>query len=363
MEENQAKTVIERAGYKVKELKFIPEGRSHDVFDIVLNDGDCLIARFEKPRDSFSGQRRDFHFNGVISLEREAYLCSLVREEADLPAPKVKGIYQIENFNFLLVEKMPGIPWKNFLEQNNYSLQAYLASLEYLGADIAKAQRVSFNSFGGIMAGRVIEPPRITGFSSRLESVLSLKIRREEEAKALRPTELSEVKRYFKKELQEVSDGLKGSLSKPILVLTDIHPMNFLVDEKGKPSGYFDLEFCQAGHPALEMYYLGLQLFNYFNKNTFALGKKAFFTSYCTESGTYNPENPLNQKLENLLCAGQTLTAVTAYHNVKDGVRDTWSNEFKEVLFKAISSGEADAVAYANIIRQKTQQPSQPTLP
>lgn len=360
MEENQAKTLIERAGYEVKKLKFIPEGRSHDVFDIGLNDGDCLIARFEKPRGSFGGQRRDFHYNGVISLEREAYLCSLVREEASLPAPKVRGIYQIENFNFLLVEKMPGIPWKNFLEQNNYSLQAYLNSLEYLGADIAKAQRVSFNSFGDIVAGRVIEPPGITGFSSRLEPVLSLKIRREEEAKALRPRELSKVKHYFEKELQEVSDGLKGSLSKPILVLTDIHPMNFLVDEKSKPSGYFDLEFCQAGHPALETYYLGLQLFNYFDEETFHRAQAAFYQGYHDNGGVYAPETTLNRNLEALLCAGHTLSAVTAYHNVKDGLRDTWSSEFKESLFGIINQGEMNYVAFADVIRQKTKQPKKP---
>ena len=111
------------------------------------------------------------------------------------------------------------------------------------------------------------------------------------------------------------------------------------------------------------MYYLEVQLFNYFNRNTAALARDAFYKGYRKSGGEYEPDDPINKELETILAAGQTLTAVTAYHGVRDGVRDRWSAQFKEILFDVITSGSMDTVAYADVIRQKTQQPSQPTLP
>ncbi len=362
MDSDKAASLLKAKGYEIISISLIPEGRSHDVFDASLAGGRSVIARFEKPSQNRQ-PRRDFQYNGLISLERENYLCSLVRETAGLPAPKIESLFVVDDQKFAVAEKLPGKHWKSFLEEKNYSQQVYVSSLELLGADIAQAQRVRFDSFGDIMMDSVIEPAGVTNFALRLGSLLQLKIDREEKTNALSPRELFEVKQYFVDQLNCLYPPLEKTKLASHLILTDLHPMNYLVDDSGKPSGYFDLEFCQAGHPALEIYYLGLQLFNYFNPENATLAQDAFYRGYRENGGQYDPLDVTNRKLETVLSAGQTLTAVTAYHGVKDGVRDTWSTQFKEILFDAISSDTMDTAAYAGVIRQKTRQPTQPSLP
>jgi hypothetical protein len=358
MEEEQAKRLIELNGYKIGDIKNIAEGQGHDNFNVVLADGQELVARFAKETRKVNGQRRDPQYNGRISLSREAYMCGLVRDKAQLPAPEVMGLHETDGIEFLMMEKMPGKHWKEFLEENNYALSAYLSSMQLLGADIASAQKINFDSYGDIMQGGRIDPGMIN-LAERLEQIMSLKLQREGSMESLTPDELQEVEKYFKGIIRDNSEPLVSD--KPTLILSDIHPMNFHVNESGKPSGFFDLEFCQAGHPAFEFYYIGVQLFSYFNTETFNLAQDAFFRGYHQAGGDYDPNNEANKKLEGLLFAGQTLSCVTAYHGAKDGSRDNWSEEFKEILFNVISSGKMDYVAYADVIRQKTQQPTEPT--
>ena len=71
MEEDTAKSIIESEGYQVSNINYIPEGNSHFCFDIVLNDGTPVVARFEKTSriSDIDDKKRDFHYNGLLSLE------------------------------------------------------------------------------------------------------------------------------------------------------------------------------------------------------------------------------------------------------------------------------------------------------
>lgn len=366
MELGEAQAFLEKVGYKVDTLQFIPEGTSHDIFRLRTVQGVSLIARFEKKnQEATDGIRRDFHYNGRISLEREAFLCDLVRTKAQLPAPFVEGIYSQGEARALIVQDMSGKQWNAFIQESNYSRSAYLRSLEFLAQDLAKAQQVAFSSYGDILP-ETIEPKGISTFPQRLEQILQLKLKREEQKKALSSAQFREVKSYLEVQLQSMTSVTKKSVptpETPVLVLADLHPPNFLVDEKGKPSGYVDLEFCQAGHPSLDFYMLDFQFFNYFDRSTMELSRTTFFKAFHEAGGNYNPDDPLNFSFHYLLGLGRFLTCVTGYHGLRDGQRDTWSERCKDLLFQAIKTGEVDYLEFAEIMREKTKQPTSPLSP
>lgn len=362
MDEQACEQFFSGKGYRLEEVSSIPEGSSHDIFEVKLTDRTYFIARFEKKSNhAVDGTRYDFHYNGRMTLEREAYLCTLVRETAQLPAPKVVGIYEQDETRCLLVEKMDGLTWKSFVKNNNYSLSHFLQSMTYLGADIAQVQRIKFETFGNVMARGVIEPSLPT-FAERLEQIIQLKIQREERTGALKQNELKLVKKYFSDYL-----NLYRSLTvqeAPVLILADFHATNFLVDEKkGKPCGYVDLEFCQSGLPALEFHLIMLQLMNYFDRETFYKAQEGFFNGFHSNGGKYDIETKENVCLTKMLAGSRFLTAATAYHAVKDGLRDTWSERVKDILFTLIDKSEIDYIGFADIMREKTKQPRIPNLP
>ena len=356
MDEQKAQDLLNQRGYGITDIRMFPFGANRDVFEATREDGTPIIARFVK-----EGKHRDAQYNGLISLERDANMYALAGK-AGLPTPSVLGYHDVEGIPFLVVEKLPGKHWKTFVEGNNYSLEAYLRSLEFLGQDVAKAHAVVLPSYGDMLSANCLQPAGIKNFAERLDHIFALKLAK---AETVLPTgEFARVKQYFAEGVRAVSAQLEeGNGYKPVLVLTNLHPMNFLVDEQGKPSGYPDLEFSQAGVPALEMYNMGLQLFSYFDKPTFNLAEEAFFKGYTLAGGVYDRENSTNKQLEALLCGGHALSSVTFYQGAKDGLRDNWSAEFKDILFKVMGTGEMDYVAFADVIRQKTQQPNQPTRP
>ena len=278
MDESLAKNLIESQGYEVEDIKFIPEGRNHFCFDVLLKDGSSTIARFE--RDNIDGKKRDFHYNGFLSLERERNLCNILREEAKLPAPKINGLYGISKDSFLLVEKLPGKSWKEYIQEKNYQLGPFLKSLEFLGEDLAQVQRINFESYGDVIDRNFIQPYGIYNFTDRLKTITNLKLQRAKKSNVLTMPELSEVDKYFRQNFDFIDKKLQFHEEKPVLILTDIHPMNFLVDMNGKPSGYPDLEWCQSGIPSLEFYILKYGLFNYFDNDTFDKAEDAFFRGF-----------------------------------------------------------------------------------
>ncbi len=363
MEPEQAKDLVESQGYRIETISYIPEGRGHWIFDITLEGGEEVIARFERHKEGKGvNQRIDGQYGGRLSLEREGSLCQLVRK-AGLAAPQVKGLYfPVEGPKFLMVEKLPGKTWGEYIQHSGFSQQAFLQSLEYLGADLARVHAVKFDSYGDVMAENWVEPADITNFTKRLEGILQLKFQAEERKGSLSNKEFPKVRSYIQRELGALEAALEHHRP-PILVLSDIHPANHLVDERGKPSGYPDLERSQAGVPPFEFFQIRFTMIPYFNREAAALAEEAFFNGYQKAGGTFNREDPTNKKLDKLLAVGQVLNCVTTYHCVKDGIRDEWSPRFKEILFEIIDGKEIDYVAISDIFRSKTGQPKEPRLP
>ena len=128
-----------------------------------------LVARFESDLGRSDGRRIDLIYGGRMSLDREVALCTVVREKAGLPVPKTTGPYT-KTVPFILAEHMPGKLWGEYLQQQNYSRQAFLNSLDLLGEDVGKAHLVTFDAFGDVM-GNYVDNSSPT-FRHRLEEVI-----------------------------------------------------------------------------------------------------------------------------------------------------------------------------------------------
>lgn len=361
MIELQAKAAVESAGYQVRSITLIPGGYSHNNFAVGFREGLPAIARFDNPSRFISpdGVRREPHFNGLLSLTRERNLINMVREKTGLPVPQVYGLHSSAQGPFLLVERLPGSHWNEYLKASDYSFGAYLRSLRFLGNDLARVHAIEFNSFGDLLGEDCIDPANITNFAERLGMITQLKIQRAEGVGVLDTQELADTKGYFNAELTTLDTALRDSTERPVLVLADLHPTNVLVDDQGKPSGYFDLEWCQAGSRALEFYVLRWSFFHYFD-GVSQPAEEEFLAGYQEKGGTYDPQNPLNKSLEQVLAVNHLLAAVTAYHNVSDGLRDTWSQQFKKIMFDAMRVGSVDYAAINDVLRSKTNQPRFP---
>src|SRR3989344_3586268 len=348
-----AHRLLESVNYRVQSISRIREGLGHFVFDVSLSGGEKIIAKFENnSRLSKDGVRKDFSFNSELSLEREGYTADLLRK-AGLPSP-LSLIHQAEGKRFIVQQKIPGKVWCEYVKENDFKITPFLKSLEHLGADEAETQRLKFSSYGNITP-EGIKPKGITSFEKRLQQILKFKLVRAEEKKALTKKELKSIQNYFWSSV--------NSLILPtdvLFIFSDLHPNNFLVDRDGKPSGYFDLEHCQAGPPVLDVYHHKLHLFNYFDENTFEKALEAYFRGYHNNGGNYEFNDPTNKNLENVLSAGFMMGCITAYHQVRDGLRDDWSDKFKELLFQSLSNKNIPYDSIADIFRQKTKQPKYP---
>ena len=354
--ESKAKYLIEEKGCKIKSIKKIPEGSNHYSFDVILEDGTPLIGKFKKNKNNL----RDSLFGGIISLERECAIYSLIGEKTGLPTPKLYGKYKDGGIYFILVEKLPGKLWSDYIRENNYSISCFLKSLEYLGQDIARLQKVTFETFGDLMNEYLVLPKGIINFADRFIGITKMRLKRVKEKNILDTKKVHLVKKYFFQQISEIREYLYNYKSKPTLVFTDMHSRNFLVNDFGKPSGYFDLESCQAAHPALEFYGLKFFLFNYFNYETFKKAEDSFFKGYKKEGGEYDQGDYINKKLEDLLAINRIMELSESYHEIKDGLRDKWSIKFKELLFEAIETNSVNYSKIADIIRAKDGQPKNP---
>lgn len=361
MNETQARALLERhaPAYPIADIHLIPEGANHYVFDILLQDGTPLIAKFKKELGA-GAQRRDSLYGGLVSLERESAIYRLVREKASLAGPKIYVKHESAETSFLLVEKLGGVLWRKHLQRHNYSRECFLRSLEYLGEDIARLQRITFPSFGDVMGGEAVSPSNVDNFGERFNNVMQMRLDRASRRRVFTGEEIERLRHFFVSALSALSGVLSRENTQPVMVLTDLHADNFLVDETGRPSGYFDLESCQAAHPALEFYGLKLFLFNYFDGECFNQAEESFFAGFERVGGAYDRSWHVNAKLETLLAAGRVLELSESYFEYRDGLRDSWSSRFKALLWQALEFGRVDYLAAGDIFREKTGQPRTP---
>ncbi len=344
--------LINSTGNKVKELRYIPEGKRHDIFEVTLEDGNVAIARFKKVD-------YDFVFDGELSLERESYLNEKAYS-AGLPTPKIIGNYHLGDSQLLLTEKSPGLIWNDFMKNKNYSLSSFLDSVSFLAGDLAKAHAITFDSFGNV-TDKGITPESVHNFADRLITIVNFKINKAVEEKAMSEEEINAIKKYFKLELGNLHYMMKKYPLTPRFILTDIHATNFNVDENGKPSGFFDLETCQAGTPDLEFFAQRMTILSYFNREIFEKANKIFLGAYRNAGGEYDENSPINKKIEEILYSSHALTCFYAYHGLdEDPIRRDWSRQSKEILNKAINDRTIDYMLFSNMFRSKTKRPENP---
>lgn len=321
-------------------IKRIPEGANHFVFDVKLDNGEQAIARFGSGRQ----HKRDSLFGGLLCRHREESNIILIRQ-IGLPAPAV--LFASEEF--MLVEKLPGLLWNEYLEKNHHTLEACSKSLKKLGNWIGQLQNSAKASIFGDADGCDVSGLSRNTFADRMLDVLEYRMRNIEGI--FSRDEAAEILRFFQTRLE----AEKADKATPLFVFTDMHPMNFLVAEDGQPTGFFDLETCQYAHPALEMYGIRLFLFNYYSNTSAA--EKAFFDGFMEGGGSYDPELHENRKLETTLGLMRLLELTVSYKGVNDGLRNTWSNRFKKLFLDGIAGNEMDWNGAADILREKTQQP------
>lgn len=349
---------IESAGYLVEFISLIPEGAAHHIYRVTTQTGLTAIARFEKPGRGVGtdGIKRDFEFNGPLSLARERNLIDLVRDHAGLPAPRIYGLYENIQLPHLLVEELPGIHWSEYLKVNNYSKEAYLHSLGFIGADLAKAHGIKFDSFGDVLDRDSVYPGNIRSFARRISMIIEPKLHRAQQLAILNDTQLDSVKRILQTDLAILEEATRTSNLLPVLALTDMQPKNFLVDGQGKPSGWVDLEYCQAAPPSLDFYFLRWFLLNYF-EGVSDQAENVFLKGYRDNGGIYNPEDQVNKRMEYLLSVNRLLQAVNEYHQLSDGIRDNWSEKFKQIMLDAIGDRVVNYQAIASVFSSWTDQP------
>lgn len=357
---------LSAAGISIREIRAIGEGSNHFIFSVQLADGRDAICKFARTRATEQGivpPNTDTLFGGQLSLDREAYLFRMIRERCSVPTPLVYGIHPSAYGTFLLLETMPGVPYKQFLRDSGFSEQAFLESLRKLGHDFAAVQNIRFPTFGNVMAGSAIEPAGLTNFADRWQQVLEMRIRCAEQKYAFDEDESKHVRDFFLGRLETMRPGLNTHPAEPVLIFTDMHAENFFVDKDGRPSGYFDLESAQAAPAALEFYGFRFFLFNFYDAQCFVRAEEAFFDGYRKNGGKYAPKDPFDDELIDFLAACRLLELTNSYWGHIDGIRDCWGAEMKRLLHLYMHTGKVDYMAVGDIWRQRDHQPHRPLLP
>lgn len=366
----KAQRALASHGYEISSIEAILEGSNHYVFDIILSDGRQAICKFTKTRDTEinfeNGQKdnsvhKDTLFGGTLSLAREVYLFNMIRQRAAVPTPRVYGIHQSLFGQFIVLEKLKGMSHKECMEKGGYSKSLFLKSLTFLGEDFAKIQSVKFQSFGNIMDKGIIEPAHMNNFTDRFKSVLDMRLERcRQKGVFTGKEEENSISRFFSDTLENLRPFLSAEKVQPTLVFTDMHAENFFTDSTGRPTGYFDLESAQAAPPALEFYGFRFFLFNFYDKEYFQKGEDAFWKGYCRQSGGIIPEDCVNNHIVDFLAGCRVLELMQSYWGYIDGIRDSWGERMKELLFLYMETGEIDYMEIGEIWRMRDKQPAHP---
>lgn len=368
----KAEKALSAHKYEISSIQAIAEGSNHYVFDIKLSDSRDAICKFTKIRDTESNLdtahrdctvHKDTLFGGALSLEREAYLFGMIRQQANVPTPRVYGIHQSPYGKFIVLEKLKGMSHKECMEKGGYSKSLFLKSLAFLGEDFAKIQKVTFQSFGNIMDRGEIEPAHMDNFSDRFKSVLTMRLERcRQKGVFTDQAEDRRITHFFLNTLEKLHPLMYTRRVKPALVFTDMHAENFFTDKTGRPTGYFDLESAQAAPPALEFYGFRFFLFNFYDKKCFHEGEDAFWKGYCKQSDGTIPIDCRDSQIVDFLAGCRILELMQSYWGYIDGIRDSWGQRMKALLFLYMETGEIDYMEIGEIWRMRDKHPSHPLI-
>ena len=361
-----ASQALSSEGYSFSRIEQIHEGSNHYIFRVYLSNGDIAICKFAKSRVTELGivpPQTDTLFGGALSLERESYLFSMVRNETSVPTPRVFGRHESKYGEFILIEALPGVSQKQYLRNTGYSGSAFLNSLRLLGQDFAAIQRIRFPSFGNIMVDGQIEPAGLYNFADRWNSILKMHISSCIQKGALTEKEAYTVQDVFFDILDSMRPELNADVAIPVLNFTDMHAENFFVDDSGKPSGYFDLESAQAAPAALEFYAFRFFLFNFYRDEWFEKAEHSFFEGYKEKGGLYTPQSKPDHQLIDFFAACRLLELTNSYWGYVDGIRDSWGYDMKRILVRYMDTGDVDYNAIGAIWQQRDHQPLLPLIP
>lgn len=363
MQIDAVRAALTSAGYEVSALTAIAEGSNHDVFDVLLTDGRSAICKFAKVRATEVGitaAHTDTLFGGRLSLDRERYLLSLARNEGGLCVPEVYGVHDSPAGRFIMVEKSSGISFTAYQRTHGYRLPLFLESLRALGQDFGTLHKnVRFSSFGDIQTGGAIEPG-CSNFADRFGAVTEMRIDRAVRKGVFSPDEASSVRTFFHDRFETMRPQLTVETAPPVMVFTDMHGENYFVDDKGVPSGYFDLESSQAAPAALEFYGFRFFLFSNYDAATYEQAEAAFWQGYREAGGPFYIKCQADDDLIHLLAGCRLLELSESYWGHIDGLRDTWAQRMKDLLFRYMESGVVDYLALGAIWRERDGQPLVP---
>ena len=208
MTEKEASRFLSSLGFPHSKVNLIPEGANHFIFDVTLSGGNHAIARFASGRQS----RTDSLFGGALSVKREeANMLALCN--AGLPAPAVIH----SSGEFLLVDKMPGILWNEFLHENNHSAECFLKSLTHLGESIALLHLSTAKSTFGDANGEMVTGKQRGKFTERIIDIMDHRLQKNREVFSL--AEIDLIRNFLKREISLNCSDKENS----VLVMTDMH--------------------------------------------------------------------------------------------------------------------------------------------
>ncbi|MCK5128676.1 MAG: hypothetical protein KAQ68_02400 [Clostridiales bacterium] len=350
------RTVLTVNGFPIQHLKELSGGSNHFVFEATTTEGIELIIKFPRIRETeltFGEENKDTLFGGKLSLEREAYLFDLV-QGAGLPAPRVFGIFNTVQGDCIVVERSPGCNLMDYMGKHSHSLSVFLKIMKNLGSDFRLLHKTRFPSFGNIMEFSEIEPSKILNFSDRYLSINNMLLEKCHIKGGLSDTEYTQLKSFFDSKFESLRLRLDIKNSPATLVITDMHGNNFFIEDE-KSSGYFDVESSQAAPLEFELYGLRFFVFNYYSTEEYNLAEQTFWHSYYEGKADF-PDSETDALID-FFSACRLLEIFQSYWGHIDGLRDTWGQRIKNILFNYVETGCVDYYKLGEIWRERDRQP------
>ena len=348
--------VLNENGFNIRNLKELSGGANHFVFASETEEDNKIIIKFPRIRRTeaaFSEGHKDTLFGGDLSLERESYLFNLIRN-AGLPSPKTFGVFPTPKGSCIVVERSPGCNMMDYMEQHNHSLCVFLEIMQSLGSDFSHLHNTTFSSYGNIMENSEISPAGITNFADRYLPINDMLLSKCLMKKGINQNEYHKIKAFFEEKFESYRDRLNISNSRATLVITDMHGGNFFV-ENNKISGYFDVESAQSAPFEFELYALRFFVFNYYGLDEYKQAEKTFWNSYY--GGKQGFPDKETDGLIDFFSACRLLEIFQSYWGHVDGLRDTWGQRIKNILFDYMETSGLDYMKLGEIWRERDKQP------
>lgn len=353
-----ARRLLSRIGRPAGSLWEIPGGSNHYVFGADCENGDRLIVKFPRLRETEKGYQQagcDTLFGSHLSPERERWLLGLILSSG-LPAPRVIGVYDTDMGAAMVMTRSPGADLPRYMTLKGHSLAAFLQIMTALGEDFRRLHGVRLPSFGSLMADGVISPAGLHNFADFYRPVNDRILAVCRAKGSLSKEESEEVSAFFDDAFSRLAPLMRGVA---VPVMTDMHGGNFFA-ENGRVSGYFDVESTLSAPAMFELYALRFFVFNFYSEHEFSLAEAAFWRAYTGGARSFAEDNE-NALLE-FFSACRLLELCQSYHGVRDGLRDNWSDKIKKLLFSYIKSGRVDYAVLGDLWRARDGQPSRPLI-